>query len=111
MNTRQWKLYEFLKDQHDFLSREEIMNQSGLYESENDRTLTSDLQALKENDTIKVATYAIDLPNTSNSSLNEFYESTNSCIVKVGDKISGAGRWVTYVYSEYVQYLIEFKKQ
>ena len=65
----------------------------------------------KENDTIKVATYAIDLPNTSNSSLNEFYESTNSCIVEVGDKISGAGRWVTYVYSEYVQYLIEFKKQ
>lgn len=65
----------------------------------------------KENDIIKVATYAIDLPNTSNSSLNEFYESTNSCIVEVGDKISGAGRWVTYVYSEYVQYLIEFKKQ
>ena len=65
----------------------------------------------KENDTIKVATYAIDLPNTSNASLNEFYESTNSCIVEVGDKISGAGRWVTYVYSEYVQYLIEFKKQ
>ena len=65
----------------------------------------------KENDTIKVATYAIDLPNTSNSSLNEFYESANSCIVEVGDKISGAGRWVTYVYSEYVQYLIEFKKQ
>ena len=64
----------------------------------------------KENDTIKVATYAIDLPNTSNSSLNEFYESANSCIVEVGDKISGAGRWVTYVYSEYVQYLIEFKK-
>ena len=65
----------------------------------------------KENDTIKVATYAIDLPNTSNSALNEFYESTNSFIVEVGDKISGAGRWVTYVYSEYVQYLIEFKKQ
>ena len=64
----------------------------------------------KENNTIKVATYAIDLPNTSNASLNEFYESTNSCIVEVGDKISGAGRWVTYVYSEYVQYLIEFKK-
>ena len=65
----------------------------------------------KENNTIKVATYAIDLPNTSNSSLNEFYESTNSCIVEVGDKVSGAGRWVTYAYSEYVQYLIEFKKQ
>lgn len=65
----------------------------------------------KDNDTIKVATYAIDLPNTSNSSLNEFYESTNSCIVEVGDKVSGAGRWVTYAYSEYVQYLIEFKKQ
>ena len=60
----------------------------------------------KENNTIKVATYAIDLPNTSNSSLNEFYESTNSCIVEVGDKVSGAGRWVTYAYSEYVQYLI-----
>lgn len=52
MNTRQWKLYEFLKDQHDFLSREEIMKQSGLYESETDRTLTSDLQAIKVNPTI-----------------------------------------------------------
>ena len=65
----------------------------------------------KENNTIKVATYAIDLPSTSNSALNEFYESTNSCIVEVGDKVTGAGRWVTYVYSEYVQHLIEFKKQ
>ena len=65
----------------------------------------------KENDTIKVATYAIDLPNTSNSALNDFYKSTYSCIVEVEDKVSGAGRWVTYVYSEYVQYLIEFKKQ
>ena len=51
--TRQWKLYEFLKEQNDFLSREEIMDQSGLYENENVRLLTSDLQALKENDTIK----------------------------------------------------------
>lgn len=65
----------------------------------------------KENDTIKVVTNAIDLPTTSNSALNEFYESTNSCIVEVGDKISGAGRWVTYVYSEYVQCLIEYKNQ
>lgn len=53
MNTRQWKLYEFLKEQSTFLSRDEIMKQSGLYENENARTLTSDLQAIKENDTIK----------------------------------------------------------
>lgn len=51
--TRQWRLYEFLKEQDDFLSREEIMKQSGLYENENTRTLTSDLQAIKEDDTIK----------------------------------------------------------
>ena len=77
----------------------------------NNDTMKINFEIDKENDTIKVATYAIDLPKTSNSSLNEFYESTNSCVVEVGDKISGAGRWVTYVYSEYVQYLIEFKKQ
>lgn len=53
MNTRQWKLYEFLKEQTTFLSREEIMKQSGLYENENARLLTSDLQSIKENDTIK----------------------------------------------------------
>ena len=53
MNTRQWKLYEFLKANMDhYLSREEIMEQSGLYENENDRTLTSDLQAIKVNPTI-----------------------------------------------------------
>ena len=65
----------------------------------------------KENDTIKVVTNAIDLPTTSNSALNEFYESTNSCVLEVGNKVSGSGRWVTYVYSEYVQCLIEFKNQ
>lgn len=53
LNTRQWKLYEFLKGQNKFLSREEIMDQSGLYENETSRTLTRDLQALKESDTIK----------------------------------------------------------
>ena len=53
LNTRQWKLYEFLKEQNKFLSREEIMDQSGLYENETSRTLTRDLQALKESDTIK----------------------------------------------------------
>lgn len=51
--SRQWKLYEFLKEQTTFLSREEIMKNSGLYENENARLLTSDLQAIKENDTIK----------------------------------------------------------
>ena len=54
METRQWKLYEFLKDNMDkYLSREEIMDQSGLYENENARLLTSDLQAIKNNPTIK----------------------------------------------------------
>lgn len=53
LNTRQWKLYEFLKGQNKFLSRDEIMDQSGLYENETSRTLTRDLQALKESDTIK----------------------------------------------------------
>lgn len=54
METRQWKLYEFLKENMDkYLSREEIMDQSGLYENENARLLTSDLQAIKNNPTIK----------------------------------------------------------
>jgi len=52
MLPRQWRLYEFLKAQTTYLSREEIMQQSGLYEKENIRTLTSDLQAIKENPTI-----------------------------------------------------------
>lgn len=54
METRQWKLYEFLKENMDkYLSREEIMELSGLYENENARLLTSDLQAIKNNPTIK----------------------------------------------------------
>ena len=52
MNSRQWKLYEFLKGQSQFLSRKEIMVLSGLYENENARTLTRDLQVIKENPTI-----------------------------------------------------------
>lgn len=52
MNSRQWKLYEFLKGQSQFLSRKEIMLLSGLYEKENTRTLTRDLQVIKENPTI-----------------------------------------------------------
>lgn len=52
MNSRQWKLYEFLKTQSQFLSRKEIMVLSGLYENENARTLTRDLQVIKENPTI-----------------------------------------------------------
>lgn len=52
MNSRQWKLYEFLKGQSQFLSRKEIMVLSGLYDSENVRTLTRDLQVIKENPTI-----------------------------------------------------------
>ena len=52
MNSRQWKLYEFLKGQSQFLSRKEIMALSGLYEKENVRTLTRDLQVIKENPTI-----------------------------------------------------------
>ena len=50
MNTRQWKLYEFLKEQDNMISRKEIMDQLGLWE--NCRLLTSDLQAIKENPTI-----------------------------------------------------------
>ena len=49
MLPRQWRLYDFLKEQHDYLTREEIMEKSGLYEKENIRLLTSDLQAIKEN--------------------------------------------------------------
>lgn len=53
MNTRQWKLYEFLKENMDhYLSRKAIMNKSGLYENETSRTLTHDLQVIKENPTI-----------------------------------------------------------
>ena len=52
MLPRQWRLYDFLKEQHDYLTREEIMEKSGLYEKENIRLLTSDLQAIKENPTI-----------------------------------------------------------
>jgi len=51
MNTRQWQLYEFLKNQNDLLSRKEIMDQLGTYEG-NKRLLTSDLQRIKENPTI-----------------------------------------------------------
>lgn len=50
MNTRQWKLYEFLKEQDNMISRKEIMDQLGLWE--NSRLLTSDLQAIKVNPTI-----------------------------------------------------------
>ena len=50
MLTRQWRLYDFLKDQDKLLSRKEIMDQLGLWE--NSRVLTRDLQAIKENPTI-----------------------------------------------------------
>lgn len=50
LNSRQWKLYEFLKEQNDFILRNEIMKQLGLWE--NGRVLTSDLQAIKTNPTI-----------------------------------------------------------
>lgn len=50
MLTRQWKLYEFLKEQTDLISRKDIMDQLGLWE--NKRLLTRDLQAIKENPTI-----------------------------------------------------------
>lgn len=50
MNTRQWKLYDFLKEQNSLLSRKEIMDQLGLWE--NSRVLTTDLQRIKENPTI-----------------------------------------------------------
>lgn len=53
MNTRQWLLYEFLKEKMDhYLSRKAIMRLSGLYENETSRTLTRDLQVIKENPTI-----------------------------------------------------------
>ena len=50
MNTRQWKLYEFLKEQDNMISRKEIMDQLGLWE--NSRVLTKDLQVIKENPVI-----------------------------------------------------------
>ena len=53
MNSRQWKLYEFLKENMEhYLSRKAIMRLSGLYEEETSRTLTHDLQVIKENPTI-----------------------------------------------------------
>ena len=53
MNARQWRLYEFLKEQDKALSLQEIVDLSGLYENLNKRVLTADLQALKRNPTIK----------------------------------------------------------
>ena len=50
MNPRQWKLYEFLKEQNEFISIKEIMNKLGLWD--NRRLLTRDLQVIKENPTI-----------------------------------------------------------
>ena len=51
MNPRQWKLYEFLKEHDEFISRKEIMDQLKLWDN-NIRLLTSDLQAIKENPTL-----------------------------------------------------------
>ena len=48
--TRQWRLYDYLKEQDGMVSRKKIMNDLGLWN--NVRVLTSDLQAIKENPTI-----------------------------------------------------------
>ena len=48
--TRQWRLYDYLKEQDGMVSRKKIMDQLGLWN--NVRVLTSDLQAIKENPTI-----------------------------------------------------------
>ncbi len=54
LNTRQWKLYEFLKENMDgALTLDEIMDKSKLYEDLDKRTLTADLQKLKTDPTIK----------------------------------------------------------
>ena len=53
METRIYRLYDFLKGQHDYLSRQEIMDLSGLYPDNNARLLTSDLQAIKKYPDIK----------------------------------------------------------
>lgn len=48
--TRQWRLYDYLKEQDAMVSRKKIMDDLGLWN--NVRVLTSDLQAIKENPTI-----------------------------------------------------------
>ena len=48
--TRQWRLYDYLKEQDAMVSRKQIMDDLGLWN--NVRVLTSDLQAIKENPTI-----------------------------------------------------------
>lgn len=48
--TRQWRLYDYLKEQDGMVSRKKIMDDLGLWN--NVRVLTSDLQAIKENPTI-----------------------------------------------------------
>ena len=48
--SRQWRLYDYLKEQDGMVSRKKIMDQLGLWN--NVRVLTSDLQAIKENPTI-----------------------------------------------------------
>jgi len=63
LNTRQYDLIKFLKEQNDYLSRAEIIKQSGIYDnpvlSIKDRQykgamrlLTHDLQAIKESERI-----------------------------------------------------------
>ena len=49
MQSRQWRLYEYLKEQDDFRSIPEIMDQLNY---DNRRLLTADLQAIKVNPTI-----------------------------------------------------------
>ena len=49
MQSRQWRLYEYLKEQDDFKSIPEIMDQLNY---DNRRLLTADLQAIKVNPTI-----------------------------------------------------------
>ena len=62
LNTRQWKLYEFLKEQDKMLSKTDIMEQTHLYDEPTRKTgksymsggrlLTADLQAIKKSQRI-----------------------------------------------------------
>lgn len=57
LTTRQWKLYEFLKEQSKFLSRKDILKSVSLYEENGEtqsqlRELTRDLQAIKKSERI-----------------------------------------------------------
>ncbi len=60
MNTRQWNLYKYLKKQTDFVKREDIARDLGLWDSDAPfqlssvrREMTDDIKTINESDTIQ----------------------------------------------------------